>query len=325
MQLILDTRGIVVRQRNGCFHLKTEKYERLIGVQKVSSVLITTHCVLTTAAIRLAVQHSIPIYFLDGFGRVEARLWSPSFGRLSTLRRQQVLFATALPASRWVIGLFELKIKQQTRLLSWLANRKPGRNELIAATTLAMEQQGAKLKTLSHELLAEVGPSLLGIEGVAARYYWEELAECLPVEYRFEDRNRQPARDAFNAAINYIYGMLYTYVETALFSVGLDPYLGILHADQYDKPTLSYDLIEPFRPWADRVVVEAILSGEVALDFFDQKDGAVLLGKKGKQFFIPRFNTYMAQIGEFENQKTSRKNHINRFAGQLVEILLDFR
>lgn len=42
--------------------------------------------------------------------------------------------------------------------------------------------------------------------------------------------------------------MLYSVVEAGLFTAGLDPYLGILHADAHKKPTLSFDLIEPFRP-----------------------------------------------------------------------------
>ncbi len=67
--------------------------------------------------------------------------------------------------------------------------------------------------------------------------------------------------------------MLYTVVEAAIFSVGLDPYLGIWHADQYNKPTLSYDLIEPFRPWMDALLIEQCLDDELTEAMFETKDG----------------------------------------------------
>jgi CRISP-associated protein Cas1 len=169
--------------------------------------------------------------------------------------------------------------------------------------------------------LDDVSEYLMGIEGNAAKCYWQAIAECMPVDFRFENRNRHPAEDAFNAAINYLYGILYTIVETAIFSVGLDPYLGIMHADQYNKPTLSYDLIEPFRPWVDRVVIEGILQDEVKQSFFEKKEDAVILSKLGKQYFIPKFNLFMAAVGEFQHTKTTRKNHVYRQVGELVDIL----
>ncbi len=158
-----------------------------------------------------------------------------------------------------------------------------------------------------------------------ARYYWQTLSACLPVEFRFEDRNRQPAHDCFNASINYLYGMLYTYVETALFSVGLDPYLGIFHADQYDKPTLAFDVIEAFRYWVERVVMEQMMYGQIDASFFEKKDDGMWLGKKGKQLLIPEFNKYMAAIGEFNKTKIPRKNHIYRFCGTLLETITNHK
>ncbi|MFD2520364.1 CRISPR-associated endonuclease Cas1 [Emticicia soli] len=319
MQLLLDTKGIVIRQRNRCFHLQTEKHERLIAPQKISSIVVCTHCVLTTAAIRLAIKESIPIYFVDGFGRVEGRLWSASFGRLSTLRRKQVFFTEHLAATQWAIHLFRIKLYQQKNLLVFLKDRKMAQAKSLTEAITLIEQQSDKLVYYQNEPLKEVAEILMGIEGIAARAYWQSIADCMPTDFTFENRNRNPAQDFFNAAINYLYGMLYTYIETALFSVGLDPYLGILHADQYDKPTLSYDLIEPFRPWVDRLVVENVLADKIKPDFFESKQGGIWLAQKGKQFLIPLLNTFLAESGELENNRAIRKNHIYRLAGDLVD------
>ena len=55
--------------------------------------------------------------------------------------------------------------------------------------------------------------------------------------------------------------MLYAVVEGGLFASGLDPHLGILHADEYNKPTLAFDMIEPFRPM-DRSIAHPAMPGE---------------------------------------------------------------
>ena len=252
MQLILDSKGIIMRKRNGCFHLQTEKHERLISPERVSSIAVTSNCMLSSAAIRLAIKHLIPIYLMGAFGNVEARLWSPSFGHLSTFRRKQVHFYESVLATKWVIDLFELKTSHQLDNLIFLKNRKIAQTKLIEHNCNQMEELKLDFKYFAEQKLSECTSEMMGKEGIIARFYWGSLAVCMPDTLTFETRNRQPAEDNFNAALNYVYGMLYGIVETAIFSVGLDPYLGFLHADQYDKPTLSFDMIEPFRPWIDR-------------------------------------------------------------------------
>jgi len=99
----------------------------------------------------------------------------------------------------------------------------------------------------------------------------------------------------FNALINYGYGMLYSKTEQALFAAGLYPHLGILHADEYDRPTLSYDLIEPFRPWLDRLIVENILGAKVTSDCFETIEEGIYLNNNGKRWLIPEFNQWLQQ------------------------------
>jgi hypothetical protein len=55
-----------------------------------------------------------------------------------------------------------------------------------------------------------------------------------------------------NALLNYFYSVLASEITIALHAAGLDPALGILHADKDDRASLAYDLIEPARPILDR-------------------------------------------------------------------------
>ena len=136
---------------------------------------------------------------------------------------------------------------------------------------------------------------MLGTEGVAARVYWQVLSEQLPPSWRFNGRSRRPAKDNFNAALNYLFGMLYNTVEQACLAAGLDPMLGYLHVDDYLKTTFVFDAIEPFRPWVEILLVQKILTTPNQSSFFTKKKEGIFLNKKGRKFYISEFNNFMNQ------------------------------
>jgi CRISPR-associated protein Cas1 len=84
----------------------------------------------------------------------------------------------------------------------------------------------------------------------------------IPQELAWPGRETRGARDPFNAALNYGYGILYAHIERALVLAGLDPYGGFLHADRPGKPSLVLDAIEEFRhAIIDRVVIAYVNKG----------------------------------------------------------------
>jgi len=76
----------------------------------------------------------------------------------------------------------------------------------------------------------------------------------IPEKYAFEARSRNPAKDPFNCMLNYSYGILYSSVEKACIIAGLDPYIGIMHTDNYNKKALVYDMVEMYRGYMDEIV-----------------------------------------------------------------------
>lgn len=321
MQLVLDTKGIVVKKRNGCFHLQTTKHERLINPHKVTSIAVTSHCTLSSSAIRLAIVNGIPIYFLDFLGNVEGRLWTGSFGNLSTIRRYQVLFNDTPEAILWAKQLFMLKLQNQVDNLDYLKSKHKSKSTKLDQSINALNTAIDKINETKGKNLKTIMASMLGIEGSSARAYWQAIAECMPIEWHFDERSRQPAKDRFNALLNYMYGMLYGIIETTIFSAGLDPYLGVFHADQYNKPTLSFDIIEAFRGWIDRLLLEGIIKWDIKDTFFEELNGGVGLSKAGKAFIIPIFNQYWAERTLHNHKNILRKAHISRFVYELIELL----
>ncbi len=94
------------------------------------------------------------------------------------------------------------------------------------------------------------------IEGRAAAYYWKTIFPHLP-EFK-RGRYEQPP----NHLLNYGYAILRAVVARGLVSSGLLPTFGIHHRNKYNAYCLADDIMEPYRPFVDKVVCEIIANGE---------------------------------------------------------------
>src|SRR5207253_5967923 len=125
-----------------------------------------------------------------------------------------------------------------------LARTRPDRAGELEAAAAKLDKLGGVVEDARGVPLDELRGSLMGLEGVAGREYFAALSLALPERFRFQGRSRSPARDEFNCFLNYAYGVLYSLVERACLLSGLDPCIGLMHTDNYNKPSLVFDLIE---------------------------------------------------------------------------------
>ena len=322
MQLVLNTEGLVMRVRDGVFCVSTGDEFRKFSPDQLNSIAITEPCMLSSAAVMLAAETGIPIYLFDRIGDAQACLRSPYFESISTLRRRQVYFSDDVEGAQWVLEQFVHKTEHQLQLLKWLKNRRAAYAKNIEETMRQMQEALEQLPPVKGDIQAPGrawNALLMGWEGNQGRRYWSRLGALMPEGWQFKGRSRRPAKDRFNAVLNYSYGMLYTKVEQAIFAAGLDPHLGILHVDQYDRPTLAYDLIEPFRPWADRLIVEYVFSDLAEEDHFERFKDGFYLSRNGKRVFIPLFNEWLRTKVRWQGRQQSREQHIFTAAALLAK------
>lgn len=143
-------------------------------------------------------------------------------------------------------------------------------------------------------------PSLLGIEGTAARIYFERFSsllhprEALGPGPTFDGRNRRPATDPVNALLSFCYAMLIKDCTVALLAAGLDPYVGLYHQPRFGRPALALDLAEEFRPLVgDSVVLTLVNNGEVSAGDFVARAGGVALTSAGRRRVIACYERRM--------------------------------
>jgi group II intron reverse transcriptase/maturase/CRISPR-associated endonuclease Cas1 len=241
---------------------------------RLSAINVAAHGVsISSDLINHCAEHGVPLLVLSPLGELIARLDSKdgAGGRVA-LRQLQALHEghTAFDlARRFVLG----KLLNQAALMKYLHKyhkaRRPDVAEAFAHYTDVVASLKAELRTLALDGDYELGRGrLFSIEGRAAQPYWDLVRLILAGRVAFPGRDRQGARDLVNSLLNYGYAVLRTRVALAAAQAGLSLSVSFLHALRDGKPTLTYDLIEEFRPQAvDRPVLAMINRGEpVATD-----------------------------------------------------------
>jgi CRISP-associated protein Cas1 len=289
MQLVINTFGASLRKQGEQFLVRAGEKEFRVSAHKVQSILVTTAAHLSTDAIELATAHNVDLVFLDRHGDPFARVWQMKMGSTAAIRRRQVEAAEAPEGLGFARDWVKAKLGHQVEFLEELARRRPDENGLFDSPLGTIRACLARVGELAGTLDEQRG-SLLGLEGSAGRAYFHCLGQVVPQAYRFEVRSRQPARDACNALLNYGYGVLYSLVEKACICAGLDPYVGFLHTDNYNKKSLVFDLIEPFRIWAERATILLFTGRRAQKEFFEEVPGGVALSKEGRAAFLAHFN-----------------------------------
>jgi len=96
------------------------------------------------------------------------------------------------------------------------------------------------------------------IEAQAARRYWKALFGT--------DFTRDQQFDGTNALLNYGYTVLRALVSRAICAAGLHPTLGIFHSNRANAFALADDLMEPYRPLIDQMVLDLVREGTAEVD-----------------------------------------------------------
>ncbi len=136
-------------------------------------------------------------------------------------------------------------------------------------------------------------------EAKAAAYYWKHLFPDF-LEFRRERYGPPP-----NNLLNYGYAILRAAVARSLVASGLLPTLGIHHRNQYNAYCLADDIMEPYRPYVDRVVCNIIRMNGQFLEM-----GPLM---KKELLSIPALDTVI------DGQKSPLMNAITRTTASLAK------
>lgn len=314
--LYLNTQGLYVGKSGHVLKVKEKnKVVQEVRLNEICQLNLMGNIQLSTQAIQTLCQAEVPIaYFSMGgwfYGVTEGLGIKNIF-----LRREQFRLAD-VPAFclRVARALVAGKIRNQRTLLQ-RNHVEPPRRALVQMK--CMMEDAEKAGSLDQ---------LLGIEGNAARVYFENFSGMIKVmsadeddpdefagitakpsdgsssgeengrptlTFDFVSRNRRPPRDPVNALLSLAYSLLAKDLTIVTRTVGFDPYLGFFHQPRFGRASLALDLMEPFRPLiADSAVLSAINTRMVSANDFVRAGDSVALTSEGRKKFFRAYEQRM--------------------------------
>ena len=260
----------------------SRKGEKLASIRliDVSQLCVYGNVQVTSQLIRELFAREIPVGWFSYGG------WFSGIGhglpsKHIELRRRQVAIAHhgGLEIARKIV---EGKIRNTRTLLRRNSRQRPSE---ILESLKQLAVAASKAQSI---------PTLLGIEGSAARLYFSVFSgmlregQGLPGElFSFEGRNRRPPKDPINCLLSFSYALLVKDLTATALGVGFDPYLGFYHRPRFGRPALALDLAEEFRPLiAESVVINLVNNGEVKDTDFVVRAGGVALTANGRRAVV---------------------------------------
>jgi CRISPR-associated endonuclease Cas1 len=257
-------------RRTRRFHRASRRLRRL--------VLIGRDGYVTLGALRFLRDAKAALVHIETDGRIIATSIADG-PDLAALRRAQALAATGPAGVEITRELLAAKVSGQRALLEELLG---GRNS-VELVELALGEIGR-----AHDL-----PGLLAAEARAASAYWDAWSE-LPMPFPAGEACKLPehwltfgqrasllsggprlATNPANAVMNYLLALVEAETILACHAVGLDPGLGIFHADRRDRASLALDAMEAVRPTVDAYVLALLTQRTLSSrEFVETREGS---------------------------------------------------
>jgi len=268
---------------------------------KLEGVVILGRATISPAVVFELMNRHIPLSFINDLGHYLGRLEPEMTGNIF-VRKAQWQAAGETPQSIHVVQAFvrgKLKNYRQT-----LMRYQREFDDLHLSKNIARIEQAIDAIKSTHNI-----NSLRGLEGSGSAAYFGCFNQLIRnSQFSFTKRVRRPATDSVNSLLSFGYSLLRHDVQSAVNIVGFDPYLGYLHFDRYNRPSLALDLMEEFRPLVVDAVVLSILNKQLLTraDFVTEPlSGAVSLTSEGRKIFLTNYER--KKQSEFKHPVMGRK------------------
>ena len=225
--------------RNGQLVVKLEKHDdepekqATIPIEDIGVVVLDHRQITLTHGVMAALLDNNAAVVTCDNSHMPVGLMLPLEGHTVQQERFQDQLGSSLPLRKqlWQQTV-QQKILNQAALLRELHDTETG-----------------NMRQWAKEVLSGDSTNL---EGRAAAFYWSRMFPSIP--------NFTRSRDGVypNALLNYGYAILRAVIARALVGSGLLPTLGIHHHNRYNAYCLADDIMEPYRPYVDRLVVETM-------------------------------------------------------------------
>ncbi len=256
---------------------------------KLEAVLLFGNIQITTQAMSELLENGIRLDLLNRRGELRGTL-NPSLGKNVPLRVAQFdMHRDSVRSLAMARTIVDAKLANSAQVLETFGDRDEARSP-ITETALAEIQKARE--SASSAATLEI---LNGIEGSAARLYFDTLMRRNKSELSWPGRVKHPATDPINSLLSFAYTLVANELAGLAEALGLDSYLGSLHQLDYGRRSLSLDLVELFRaPLVDRLVLTTCNRRQFdAADFEPAGEAALHLRPESSKRFLAEYERWM--------------------------------
>ena len=328
MQIYLNSYGTYLHVKDDMFEIKIpvkgeEDKKQHIAAHKITSIVMSTSGALSTDAVMLALKNNIDIIFTKSDGHPVGRIWHSKLGSTTKIRKRQLEASLSREAVTFTKAWITEKMGNQLEFIKDLKKHRPQMADFLNDKIVRIENLIVSMTKLDTEKIEEIADTVRGLEGTAGRLYFETINYVLPEQYQFNGRSMRPAKDTFNAFLNYGFGVLYSRIEKSLMLAGLDPYVGFLHRDDYNQKSMVFDFIEPYRIMVETTVFRLFSAKKVNKAHTDEITNGISLNKEGKELLITALNGYMeSETIRYKGRNQTRANAMQQDAHSFANGLI---
>lgn len=311
MVLVVQEYGAQVGKKSNCIYIRSSKGEKEISSDKVQELHLHSSCSVSADAIQLCMKKDIWILFFDEYGNPAGEIVPFSGGSSPLYKRKQLFLADHTIGVEITKGLLQQKIQNRIDQLGRILSDVMDMDTILYLSTRIkrMEESNQKIQDTAASCMSEVRDSLQGLEGSAGRAYFECISYLLPDDMKFDQRRRD-ADDIYNAALNYLYGIMYAKIKQMMYRCRLDPYIGIMHVDTYNKPTFVFDFFEGQRIHCEEVAYQLCSVRAISPDDLVLEGERRRLTKEVRSKLVSGYYARMNEKTVYENRRVTNERRM---------------
>jgi CRISPR-associated protein Cas1 len=268
--LSLDGKNIVILVE------REEKFR--VPVHNIESIVCFGFMGASPALMGFCAKNGVGICFLSNYGKFLARVSGAVQGNV--LLRKKQYSVSNIEHESVAIGINCITGKLNN---SRIVIERGIRDHADSVNVAKLKQASQDIKnSVLHLQNCKSLDVIRGIEGDCAKIYFSVIDELILHQkdsFYMCGRNKRPPKNSFNALLSFLYTLLAHDVQSALETVGLDPYVGFLHRDRPGRASLALDIMEEMRAFlVDRLAISLINRKQITAKGFTLKEsGGVLM------------------------------------------------
>jgi len=270
--LFIRSHGKLIRDKNTLAFVFPNKEKRYIPINQIKEIFVFSNVSLTSGAIKMLLYYRIPIHFYSKTGNYLGSLYPKNM------------------PGKVIIKQVEKYLDYGTRLYIAKSIIEACRNNFYEV--FRRKSSEAKRFMEIHIYQANNIAEVMGLESQIFKLAYELFDKIS--KFKVVERTRHPPLNEANALISFLNSILYGLILTEIYKKGLLPTISYLHEPMENRPSLSLDIAEIFKPiFTFRLALRLFNKGMLREEHFTKSEKGVYLNENGRDIVLEVINSYL--------------------------------